>query len=264
MPYIPIPDPCFNTPTPSPLRRYLCHWFWHLEYVSNVCILAFLIRNRLSRIILAFVVSLLIFRIVPMLKLLNTFHRASVRLFMWHVYFRLSFSLFHWYSNCPLHHTSCLFKVSSFGVTQFTQFTQFNRFSQFTQFTRFAQFTQFMFYFLFLVIYCCFPNNMLLLSSSIDVCPISPNVGWRVIRAPTDTFLVFSNLCLFLWFLWFVHLSLSLSLSLSLFHFFNLFIYWTIYLSIQFALFLLTTISLVLSFPTFPSLILLSFSSLLL
>ena len=119
MPYIPIPDPCFNTPTPpppfltpppppSPLRRYLCHWFWHLMYVSNVCILAFLIRNRLSRIILAFVVSLLIFRIVPMSKLLNTSHRASVRLFMWHVYFWLSFSLFHWYSNCPLHHTSCL------------------------------------------------------------------------------------------------------------------------------------------------------------
>ena len=119
MPYIPIPDPCFNTSTPpplhssphppSPLRRYFCHWFWHLMYVSNVCIfLLSLIRNRLSRIILAFVVSLLIFRIVPMSKLLNTSHRASVRLFMWHVYFWLSFSLFHWYSNCPLHHTSCL------------------------------------------------------------------------------------------------------------------------------------------------------------
>ena len=121
-------------------------------------------------------------------------HRASVRLFMWHVYFWLSFSLFHWYSNCPLHHTSCLFKVSSLGVTQFTQF---NRFSQFSQFTQFAQFTQFMFYFLFLVIYCCFPNNMLLLSSSIDVCPISPNVGWRVIRAPTDTFLVYLFVYLF-------------------------------------------------------------------
>ena len=170
-------------------------------YVSNVCILALLICNRLSRIILAFVVSLiLIFRIVPMSKLLNTSHRASVKLFMWHVYFWLSFSLFHWYSNCPLHYTLSSFKVSSLRVTQFTQFTQFNRFSQFTQFTQFAQFTQFMFYFLFLVIYCCFPNNMLLLSSSIDVCPISPNVGWRVIRAPTDTFLVF------FWF-YFVYLS---------------------------------------------------------
>ena len=107
---LPPPPPPFLTPPspPLPLRRYFCHWFWHLMYVSNVDILAFLIRNRLSRIILAFVVSLLIFRIVPMSKLLNTSHLASVRLCMWHVYFWLSFSLFHWYSNCPLHHTSCL------------------------------------------------------------------------------------------------------------------------------------------------------------
>ena len=111
-PVLILPPPSIPHPTPSsPLRRYLCHWFWHLMYVSNVCILAFLIRNRLSRIILAFVVSLLIFRIVPMSKLLNTSHRASVRLFMWHVYFWLSFSLFHWYSNCPLHHTSCFGNV---------------------------------------------------------------------------------------------------------------------------------------------------------
>ena len=122
MPYIPIPDPCFNTPTPPPLSIphptpppppplsagiyatdsdisctcqmsiFLLSWyvidchesFWHLS--SHYWF----------------------FRIVPMSKLLNTSHRASVRLFMWHVYFWLSFSLFHWYSNCPLHHTSCL------------------------------------------------------------------------------------------------------------------------------------------------------------
>ena len=118
MPYIPIPDPCFNTPTPPPSIPHPTPplpsppVFMPLILTSHVrvkCLYScFLDSNRLSRIILAFVVSLLIFRIVPMSKLLNTSHRASVRLFMWHVYFWLSFSLFHWYSNCPLNHTSWL------------------------------------------------------------------------------------------------------------------------------------------------------------
>ena len=55
---------------------------------------------------------------------------------------------------------------------------------------------------------------------------------------PSFSAFSFSNLCLFLWFLWFVHISLSLSLSLSYFHqSIYLFNYLSIYPFIYLALF---------------------------
>ena len=93
---------------------------------------------------------------------------------------------------------------------------------------------------------------------------------------PSFSAFSFSNLCLFLWFLWFVHISLSLSLSyfhqsIYLFNYLSIYpsIYLSIYLSIHLsislsslALFLLTPISLPLSFTTFPSHIVFFFSPL--